>query len=114
MTRAELTDDDPQLSVIGGFALLGTVAHWRCPTIAELMADSRCGGFEGCCLENVYCGPVARSAVDAPSDSNNTAAGGASDAAAGAAAGAGGIAGAGAGPPDDHVCCYYMVRLCGA
>jgi hypothetical protein len=105
VTLDQLLDDDPELSVVGGFGILGTPAHWRCPSITELMADSGCHLSEGCCVQDAYCGPLAQSGPAAASDSGGAATDGTS--------GVGGVAGASSGVRDDHECCYYVVRVCG-
>lgn len=106
VTLEQLLDDQPRLSVIGGFGILGTEAHWRCPTIEELMADSGCSLGEGCCIADAYCGPMERPKVDGLDQ--------APDGAGGASGGSGGTPGvAGASERDDHRCCYYIVTVCG-
>lgn len=102
VTLEQLLDDQPRLSVIGGFGILGTEARWRCPTIAELMSDSGCSLGEGCCIADAYCGPVERPGVDGLDQARDG---------AGGASGSGGTAGAS--ERDDHRCCYYIVTVCG-
>jgi len=106
VTLDQLIDDDRRLSVIGGFEILGTLAHWRCPTIAELMADSGCSGGEGCCMKNAYCGPLEQR-------SSQAASGGASGHPGDGSGGVAGVGGEGPEPRDEHECCYYIVTACG-
>lgn len=101
VTLDQLIDENPILSVAGGFQVLGTEARWRCPTITELIADNGCSLGEGCCVSDAHCGPVERPAP--PS--------GAAGAAGEPSAGYGGAADTG--HRDLHTCCYYVVTVCG-